>query len=439
MEKYLDSKGVLRLLQGVKTQLEAYRKSVLDTKGQANGIASLDENGFIPFAQFGNLDTTLFEIVSVLPITGIKKHIYLMRNSEHESGRDLYTEYIYTGNVDETYDEANWEELGSFAPDFDLKDYLKKPDTIKSGTISFKTTEEGNSLNLTYTNGNDEKTSVVIPVANSTTDGLMSSVDKAKLDQIDLNALDAAINNAIAATEATNTAIVNAERATAEAENVNAELTNDNVFKVTDRHKNVKELQLYDQASINTEIADIKGNITGILGGEDNKVAPEEVNLKTISDDVKAIIGNADEAEDNIDTKEVNLKSLSQKVTGIAGAIGDADTDGTIKKDIADINAALDTKANKDIIKTVINDSDDEVPTSKAVKDAIGEATTRIGNLESTLGTEETEGSVKNDIKKLQGEVSALPKFVNLTENEYNGKVLSGEIDENTYYMISET
>lgn len=465
MEKYLDSKGVLRLLQGVKTQLETYKQSVLDTKGQPNGIASLDENGFIPFEQFGNLDTVLFEIVMELPTSGIKKHIYLMRNAEHTDGSDLYTEYIYTGDVEKDYDEKNWEELGSFAPDFDLADYLKKGDTIKSGTLAFETTEGDTTLTLTYTNGNDEKTSVAIPVANGTTDGLMSSADKIKLDNIDLNALEASINNANTAADNTNTAISNAERATAEAEAVNAELTDDNVFKVTDRHSNVKTLQLYDQASINTKIDEIDANIKGIigneedaednidtkdvnlksiskdvasiqsaigsaetegsilkniadnasnisanssgitaiLGGEDNKVDTDKVNLKTLSDDVNAIIG-----DENVDTKKTNLSSLSSSVSSLQTAVGD--DKGGIKKDITDINGTLKTKVDKGTIKTKINDSNDEVPTSKAVKAGLDAVSQKVDAL-------------------------TIPKIVSMTEEEY--EALESK-DSDTYYMLYE-
>lgn len=442
MEKYLDKTGVIRLLQGVKAQIESYKQSILDTKGQSNGIASLDENGFIPFEQFGNLDTVLFEIVSKLPTRNIKKHIYLMRNADHESGKDLYTEYIYTGaidNLDEDYKESYWEELGSFAPDFDLADYVRKIDAIKTGSIEFRVfSGEGNTtLSLVYTDNSKEakETLVEIPVASASSDGLMTSADKVKLDAIDLNALEASINNANQAAENTNTAIANAEKATAEAENVNAELTEANKFKVTDRHGEVKELQLYDQASINTKINDIEGNITGILGGEENKVNTEEVNLKTISDDVKGIIGNTDDANDNIDTKDVNLKSISKDIASIKADIGDSEADGSIKKDIATINEALDTKADKDIIKTEINDSDDEVPTSKAVKAGLDATSNSIEDIEKTLGNEETEGSVKYSIKKLRDDLDFSPKFTHLTEEEY--KALE-KVDKNTYYMISE-
>lgn len=473
MEKYLDSKGVLRLLQGVKTQLETYKQSVLDTKGQPNGIASLDENGFIPFEQFGNLDTVLFEIVMELPTSGIKKHIYLMRNAEHEYGSDLYTEYIYTGDINAEYNAENWEELGSFAPNFDLADYLKKGDTIKSGTIAFETTEEGTNLTLNYTNGNEEKTSVVIPVANSTTDGLMSSADKIKLDKIDLNALEASINNANQAADNTNTAIKNAEKATAEAEAVNAELTDDNVFKVTDRYSNVKTLQLYDQAAINTELAGIKGKTD-----EEEGVDTSKVNLRTLSKsldatstEVKDIIGNTDDAEDNIDTKNVNLKSISKDVTSIQSAIGSAETEGSILKSIADnasniagnsasITAILggeDNKVDTDKVnlKTLSDDvnaiiGDENVDTKKtnlsslsssvsslqtAVGDDKGGIKKDIADINSTLGDTDTKDTVKYDIKQLQDNVASLPKFTCLTEAEYNGL---DEKDEDTYYMLTE-
>lgn len=451
MEKYLDKTGVLRLLQGVKTQIENSKQSILDTKGQKNGIASLDENGFIPFEQFGNLDTTLFEIVSELPTSGIKKHIYLTRNIGHTDGKDLYTEYIYTGDVDADYDEKNWEELGSFAPDFDLADYVRKTDAVKTGSIAFKVseTEDNTTLSLAYSSNTKdaEEVLVEVPVVSASSDGLMTVSDKTKLDSIDLNALEASINNANQAADNTNAAIKKAETATAEAENVNAELTDDNVFKVTDRHANVKTLQLYDQASINTELDNIKNDITGILGGEENKVDTTEVNLKSISEDVKAIIGNTDDAEDNIDTADVNLKSLSKEVSSIKADIGDSETEGTIKKDIADINAALDTKVNKDTIKTEINDSDEEVPTSKAVK-------TAIDGINAEIGSEDTEGTIKSDIKainatlashkndidKVKDSVEALeiPKLEQLSEAGYNALVVSDSIDENTYYMISE-
>ena len=61
MEKYLDRNSVLRLLQGIKTQIDKSKTNILDTKGVANGIASLDENGNVPLSQLGNVDTDINE------------------------------------------------------------------------------------------------------------------------------------------------------------------------------------------------------------------------------------------------------------------------------------------------------------------------------------------------------------------------------------------
>ena len=84
MEKYLDKNSVLRLLQGIKTQIDKSKTSVLDTKGATNGIASLDAGGNVPLSQLGNLDTTFFEVVTELPtdIRNIKKHIYILNGNK---------------------------------------------------------------------------------------------------------------------------------------------------------------------------------------------------------------------------------------------------------------------------------------------------------------------------------------------------------------------
>ena len=68
-----------------------------NTKGQANGIASLDANGRVPLAQLGNLDTSLYIIPSdnKLPTTGIQSNkIYLIKDAKGET-QNAYREYIY--------------------------------------------------------------------------------------------------------------------------------------------------------------------------------------------------------------------------------------------------------------------------------------------------------------------------------------------------------
>lgn len=125
MANYLDKSGLLRVLQGLKNQIERKVGELEATKGRPNGIASLDNKGFLPLAQLGNLDTTFFEAVQDLPTNNIKKHIYLIKNTK-EGEQDTYGEYIYTGDIDGEYDASKWEKLGDFVPTFDLQEYVKK-------------------------------------------------------------------------------------------------------------------------------------------------------------------------------------------------------------------------------------------------------------------------------------------------------------------------
>ena len=90
-----------------------------NTKGQANGIASLDANGRVPLAQLGNLDTSLYIIPSdnKLPTTGIQSNkIYLIKDAKGET-QNAYREYIYVNNA--------WEEIGWLKTDIDLSGYAK--------------------------------------------------------------------------------------------------------------------------------------------------------------------------------------------------------------------------------------------------------------------------------------------------------------------------
>lgn len=87
-------------------------------------------DGKIPLEQLGNLDMVLFEVVRELPTTNIKKHIYLMKVSELESGaKNLYAEYIYTGDITAVYDASKWEKLGVKQIETDLSDYYTKEET----------------------------------------------------------------------------------------------------------------------------------------------------------------------------------------------------------------------------------------------------------------------------------------------------------------------
>ena len=97
------------------------------TLNASNGIAGLDSNGNVPLAQLGNLDTTVAEVVTALPTTNIKKHIYLVKDSSGVT-QNQYEEYIYTGDTSATYDASKWEKLGDFRATVDLVGYAKTTD-----------------------------------------------------------------------------------------------------------------------------------------------------------------------------------------------------------------------------------------------------------------------------------------------------------------------
>ena len=260
MEKYLDKNSVLRLLQGVKTQIDKSKTSVLDTKGVANGIASLDENGNVPLSQLGNVDTDIHEIALELPTQLTEKqskHIFLVpRGVDEKTNKNIYKEYIFTGSDITNVKDTDWEQLGEFTTSVDLKDYSKKSETISD--IRFTDMDVDGSWtsntilnNLLFEFADGKQKIISIPLASGPYygsvhqspggPGFMSGEDKAKLDKIDLNALTASINAANTAANNTNKAIKAAETATAGAEKVDAEL-NGNVLMVTNRNGEVKSL-----------------------------------------------------------------------------------------------------------------------------------------------------------------------------------------------------
>ena len=152
--------------------------------GEANGVASLDSDGNIPLRQLGNLDTTVAEVVTALPKTNIKKHIYLIK--VFGVTQNQYEEYLYTGDTSAEYDDSKWEKLGNFHPIVDLANYAKKPDTVKN--ISFSTYGSTNIKQLKIVKADDTIDYVTIPMTNTDGYGFMAESDKRKLDGIANNA-----------------------------------------------------------------------------------------------------------------------------------------------------------------------------------------------------------------------------------------------------------
>lgn len=280
MEKYLDKNSVLRLLQGIKTQIDKSKTSVLDTKGAANGIASLDAGGNVPLSQLGNLDTTFFEVVTELPtdIRNIKKHIYILKGNK-DGDNNKYAEYIYTGDLTDAGDLAGdvdatkWEKLGDFVPTFDLQEYVKKNGAVAK--LEFydpvwddtwdgdDDTPSKTAIRIEFADGSHKYLIVpeaMAPIGASRSNsessderdkpfqtpgraGFMSAGDKGKLDEIDLNALTASINAANTAADNTNKAIKAAETATTGAETCNVTMQGSTI-SVTNRHGETKSVDV---------------------------------------------------------------------------------------------------------------------------------------------------------------------------------------------------
>lgn len=168
-------------------------------KGQANGLATLDGNKRIPLEQLGNLDTTLFEVVSELPstIATIKKHIYL-KTAETTGTKNNYAEYIYTGDLTSTatYDATKWEKLGEVSAEIDMSGYATtiyvqnavgtaKHD-VKPDTVNFTKHTGTTDLDIDIKNSDGTKLTkpVSIPLVNidNNTNGLMSPTMLTKLN-----------------------------------------------------------------------------------------------------------------------------------------------------------------------------------------------------------------------------------------------------------------
>lgn len=175
MGKFLDITGVSTFWNKVKTKINnEIQNRILNTKGSPNGIAPLDSTGQIPWdcmptfktingesikAEPGNtnitIDLSLYKVVTELPVSDqdVNK-IYLVIDTEgNEEERNAYKEYIYTS--------TGWELLGQYKANVDLTPYVKKTD-----------------------------------LATIETNGIMSSADKTKLNNIAENAtFDEAISS----------------------------------------------------------------------------------------------------------------------------------------------------------------------------------------------------------------------------------------------------
>ena len=322
---YLDAEGLALVLSGIRDKINAAAKGITNTKGKANGIASLDAGGNVPLSQLGNLDTTFFEVVTELPtdIRNIKKHIYILKGNK-DGDNNKYAEYIYTGDLTDAGDLAGdvdatkWEKLGDFVPTFDLQEYVKKAGAVAK--LEFHDPVLNNAWNgdndqpsetairIEFADGSHQY--LVVPKATAPTNtsrsnselsdsekskpfispgsaGFMSPSDKGKLDKIDLNALTTSITAANTAADNTNKAIQAAEAATTGAEKVDATLTEENVFEVTGRTGVKKTLDMSGLVSAQSDVARIQESMGAYSDRPDITLVAKETNKAISADGVK--------------------------------------------------------------------------------------------------------------------------------------------------------
>lgn len=305
---YLDAEGLALVLSGIRDKINAAAEGITNTKGKANGIASLDAGGNVPLSQLGNLDTTFFEVVTELPtdIRNIKKHIYILKGNK-DGDNNKYAEYIYTGDLTDAGDLAGdvdatkWEKLGDFVPTFDLQEYVKKNGAVAKLKFYDPVLDDAwngdddqpseTAIRIEFADGSHQylvvpKATAPINASRSNSElsdsekskpfqypgsaGFMSPSDKGKLDKIDLNALTASINAANTAADNTNKAIKAAETATTGAETCNVELSGSTI-SVTNRNGETKSVDV-----INT---DEEVTVTISSSVESIKVAGIKINV----------------------------------------------------------------------------------------------------------------------------------------------------------------
>lgn len=158
------------------------------TLNTSNGICGLDANGRIPLAQLGNLDTSLFKLVTSLPSSGESNKIYIVKDGS--DANDVYQEYYYTNGA--------WEKIGTHTVKVDLTPYAKKTEAVINmdfrGVASDGSSTSNTSIrNLVYTLGDGRVKVADVPLAEPRTtgrrpyvgqNGFMRASDKAKLDGI---------------------------------------------------------------------------------------------------------------------------------------------------------------------------------------------------------------------------------------------------------------
>lgn len=373
-----------RNIQGVQDALDEF----IATKAQANGLASLDENGKVPANQLPSYVDDVIDVYATYDKspTGELSNIALFENPDHtrtivgEAGKiyqnvtegeptyqfrwtgttwaPIVSGGVVIGEITGTaYDGAkgktttdNLNALKAFNP-IRLTDIVT--DTSKA-TIRYEKSDG------TAIQGLD------IPAANSNKAGVMAAADKVKLDTT--------LPNQIAAETAAREAAISG---------VQGELANDIAQEVVDRNEAIATAKAELTTAINKEISDRK--------------AADSANFKELEDGMTAAVDNLEgriQATDGklyeeIDNRKGEINRVEKLISDETATRAQADTNVNAKVDSHIANKSNPhgvTKAQVGL-GNVNNTSDADKPVSTAQATAIADAKAVGTNAQANLNT----------------------------------------------------
>lgn len=366
------------------------------TKAQANGLASLDENGKVPAGQLPSYVDDVIDIYATYDVSATNEvtNIKLYTDEDHttavvgEAGKsynDITPDHpgyqfrwsgttwvqivsggLIIGEITGTaFDGAKGKALEAVANGL--------PINSVSSLARFEA--NGNNVNLLYDsaskgNGNIYKanpsSSISIPAVTTTKAGVMTAADKVKLD----TTLPKQISDEVAARTAADEAI-------------RGELADDIAQEVLDRDAAIKVAKDALQASITKEVTD-----------RTNADATLKTTLEKAIADAKTELETADATLQGNITKEVNdrkgeITRVEKLITDEAATRAQADIDVNEKVDLHIANKSNPhgvTKAQVGLAN-VNNTSDADKPVSTAQATAIADAKAAGTNAQTNLTT----------------------------------------------------
>nr|UVX47585.1 MAG: chaperone of endosialidase [Bacteriophage sp.] len=366
------------------------------TKAQANGLASLDENGKVPAGQLPSYVDDVIDVYATYDVSDTNEvtNIKLYTDENHttavvgEAGKsynDITPDHpgyqfrwsgttwvqivsggLIIGEITGTaFDGAKGKALEAVANGL--------PINSVSALVRFEA--NGNNVNLLYDsaskgNGNIYKanpsSSISIPAVTTTKAGVMTAADKIKLD----TTLPKQISDEVAARTAADEAI-------------RGELADDIAQEVLDRDAAIKVAKDALQASITKEVTD-----------RTNADATLKTTLEKAIADAKTELETADATLQGNITKEVNdrkgeITRIEKLITDEAATRAQADIDVNEKVDLHIANKSNPhgvTKAQVGLAN-VNNTSDADKPVSTAQATAIADAKAAGTNAQTNLNT----------------------------------------------------